>query len=222
MSLAVIGPLRHPEGLLSRNEALRSGGKEWGLEDATVAGPSGSQDRRQDHCDLAERNSLLAPGRAFAQLLSGFTARDGSSVDREPPPDPGDRTDSPDSFTEARTRHLLHVHPAETLTPWTCPGTFITETVADAYLLARTRSSSANADGSSSSTDLAAAVHRPTAQVAAATRYAYRQFPAPSTADMTARLRRILIASKFRLPRPDQQTPAEISAIRLAWESPAA
>jgi len=44
----------------------------------------------------------------------------------------------------------------------------------------------------------------------------------PSTADMTAKLRRVLIAAKFRLPHPDQPTPAEISAIRLAWETPAA
>lgn len=44
----------------------------------------------------------------------------------------------------------------------------------------------------------------------------------PSTADMTAKLRRVLIAAKFRLPRADQPTPAEISAIRLAWETPAA
>jgi hypothetical protein len=44
----------------------------------------------------------------------------------------------------------------------------------------------------------------------------------PSTADMTAKLRRVLIAAKFRLPRPGQLTPAEISALRLAWETPAA
>src|SRR6266702_1433607 len=44
----------------------------------------------------------------------------------------------------------------------------------------------------------------------------------PSTADMAAKLRRVLIAAKFRLPRPGQPTPAEISAIRLAWETPAA
>jgi len=39
---------------------------------------------------------------------------------------------------------------------------------------------------------------------------------------MTAKLRRILIAAKFRLPHPDRPTPAEISAIRLAREAPAA
>jgi hypothetical protein len=44
----------------------------------------------------------------------------------------------------------------------------------------------------------------------------------PSTADMAAKLHRVLIAAKFRLPRPGQPTPAEISAIRLAWETPAA
>jgi hypothetical protein len=44
----------------------------------------------------------------------------------------------------------------------------------------------------------------------------------PSTADMIAKLRRVLIAARFRLPRSDQPTPAEIRAIRLAWESPAA
>ena len=44
----------------------------------------------------------------------------------------------------------------------------------------------------------------------------------PSTAGMTAKLRRVLIAARFRLPHPDQPTPAEISAIRLAWETPAA
>ena len=44
----------------------------------------------------------------------------------------------------------------------------------------------------------------------------------PSTADMAAKLRRVLIAARFRLPHPDQPTPAEISAIRLSWETPAA
>jgi hypothetical protein len=39
---------------------------------------------------------------------------------------------------------------------------------------------------------------------------------------MTAKLRRVLIAAKFRPPHPDQLTPAEISAIRLAWETTAA
>lgn len=44
----------------------------------------------------------------------------------------------------------------------------------------------------------------------------------PSTADMIAKLRRVLIAAKYRPARPDQPTPAEIDAIRLAWEHPAA
>ncbi len=40
----------------------------------------------------------------------------------------------------------------------------------------------------------------------------------PSTADMTAKLRRVLIAVKFKRACPDQPEPAEIHAIRLAWE----
>jgi len=44
----------------------------------------------------------------------------------------------------------------------------------------------------------------------------------PSTADMTGKLRRALIAAKFRAARPDQPTPEEISVIRLAWEDLAA
>jgi hypothetical protein len=40
----------------------------------------------------------------------------------------------------------------------------------------------------------------------------------PATADMTAKLRRVLIAAKFKRLRPDQPQPAEIHAIRLAWE----
>ena len=40
----------------------------------------------------------------------------------------------------------------------------------------------------------------------------------PSTADMTAKLRRVIIAARFKAPRPDQPTPAEISILRLAWE----
>ena len=39
---------------------------------------------------------------------------------------------------------------------------------------------------------------------------------------MTAKLRRVLIAARFRPSRPDQPTPEEIRAIRLAWETPAA
>jgi hypothetical protein len=44
----------------------------------------------------------------------------------------------------------------------------------------------------------------------------------PSTADMTAKLRRVIIAARFKAPRPDQPTPEEIHAIRLAWETTAA
>jgi DDE superfamily endonuclease len=50
----------------------------------------------------------------------------------------------------------------------------------------------------------------------------YRTKTHPSTADMLAKLRRVLIATRFRCARPDQPTPAEIQAIRLAWENPAA
>ena len=44
----------------------------------------------------------------------------------------------------------------------------------------------------------------------------------PSVADMLAKLRRVLIASRYRLPHPEQPTPEEIHAIRLAWETHAA
>jgi hypothetical protein len=44
----------------------------------------------------------------------------------------------------------------------------------------------------------------------------------PSTADMAAKLRRVLIAARFQASRPDQPTPEEISVIRLAWEDLAA
>jgi hypothetical protein len=40
----------------------------------------------------------------------------------------------------------------------------------------------------------------------------------PSTADMTAKLRRVIIAAKFKRVCADQPGPAEIHAIRLAWE----
>jgi hypothetical protein len=50
----------------------------------------------------------------------------------------------------------------------------------------------------------------------------YRTKTHPSTADMLAKLRRVLIAAKFRCARPDQPTPTEIQVIRLAWEDPAA
>lgn len=44
----------------------------------------------------------------------------------------------------------------------------------------------------------------------------------PSTADMTAKLRRVIIAARFKPSRPDQLTSAEISTLRLAWEDLAA
>jgi hypothetical protein len=44
----------------------------------------------------------------------------------------------------------------------------------------------------------------------------------PSTADMLAKLRRVVIAARFRASHPDQPTPEEIRAIRLAWEDAAA
>jgi hypothetical protein len=44
----------------------------------------------------------------------------------------------------------------------------------------------------------------------------------PSTADMAAKLRRVIIAARFKVSRPDQPTPEEISVIRLAWEDLAA
>jgi hypothetical protein len=40
-----------------------------------------------------------------------------------------------------------------------------------------------------------------------------------ATADMTAKLRRVLIAARFKLSRPDHPTPEEIRAIRLAGET---
>ena len=40
----------------------------------------------------------------------------------------------------------------------------------------------------------------------------------PATADMAAKLRRVIIAARFKASRPDQPTPQEISRIRLAWE----
>jgi DDE superfamily endonuclease len=44
----------------------------------------------------------------------------------------------------------------------------------------------------------------------------------PSTADMAAKLRRVIIAARFKASRPDQPTPEEISVLRLAWEDHAA
>jgi DDE superfamily endonuclease len=44
----------------------------------------------------------------------------------------------------------------------------------------------------------------------------------PSTADIAAKLRRVIIAARFNPSRPDQPTREEIDAIRLAWEDLAA
>jgi len=41
----------------------------------------------------------------------------------------------------------------------------------------------------------------------------------PSTADMTAKLRRVIIAARFKRTSADQAKPEEIHAIRLAWEN---
>jgi hypothetical protein len=43
----------------------------------------------------------------------------------------------------------------------------------------------------------------------------------PATADMAAKLRRVIIAARFKPSRPDQPTLAELHAIRLAWEDAA-
>jgi hypothetical protein len=50
----------------------------------------------------------------------------------------------------------------------------------------------------------------------------YRSKTQPSTADMLAKLRRVLIAARFRASHPDQPTREEIRVIRLAWETTAA
>jgi len=42
----------------------------------------------------------------------------------------------------------------------------------------------------------------------------------PATADMAAKLRRVIIAARLKASRPDQPTSQEIAAIRLAWEAP--
>ncbi|MDT0550302.1 hypothetical protein [Streptomyces lonegramiae] len=39
----------------------------------------------------------------------------------------------------------------------------------------------------------------------------------PSFEDMTAKLRRVIIAHRFRGPRPHQATPQEIQAVLTAW-----
>jgi DDE superfamily endonuclease len=44
----------------------------------------------------------------------------------------------------------------------------------------------------------------------------------PSTADIAAKLRRVIIAARFKASHPGQPTPEEISVLRLAWEDAAA
>jgi hypothetical protein len=65
----------------------------------------------------------------------------------------------------------------------------------------------------------ATAGHHP-ADTAARRRLApwYTAKTEPSTADMTVKLRRVLIAARFKRTSPDQAKPEEIHAIRLAWE----
>ena len=46
----------------------------------------------------------------------------------------------------------------------------------------------------------------------------YRTKAEPSTADMIAKLRRVLIAAKYRPVHTGEPTPEEIHAVRLAWE----
>jgi hypothetical protein len=43
----------------------------------------------------------------------------------------------------------------------------------------------------------------------------------PATADMAAKLRRVIIAARFKASRPDQPTPQELAVLRLAWEDTA-
>ena len=47
----------------------------------------------------------------------------------------------------------------------------------------------------------------------------YRTKAEPSTADMIAKLRRVLIAAKYLPVHPGEPTPEEIHAVRMAWES---
>jgi hypothetical protein len=50
----------------------------------------------------------------------------------------------------------------------------------------------------------------------------YKTKTQPSASDMTAKLRRVLIAARFKPYRPARPTPEEIHAIRLAWDTAAA
>ena len=50
----------------------------------------------------------------------------------------------------------------------------------------------------------------------------YRTKAEPSTADMIAKLRRVLIAAKYRPVHPGEPTQAEIHTVQLAWAVAAA
>ncbi len=50
----------------------------------------------------------------------------------------------------------------------------------------------------------------------------YRTKAEPSTSDMIAKLRRVLIAARYQLAHPREPTPEEISVLRLAWDGTAA
>ena len=50
----------------------------------------------------------------------------------------------------------------------------------------------------------------------------YTRRPAPLDASKAAKLRRVIIAARFKASRPDQPTPEEISILCLAWEDAAA
>jgi hypothetical protein len=50
----------------------------------------------------------------------------------------------------------------------------------------------------------------------------YKTKAQPSTADIAGKLRRVLIAARFKASRPDLLTSGEIHALRLAWEAAAA
>jgi hypothetical protein len=65
----------------------------------------------------------------------------------------------------------------------------------------------------------ATAVHHPGDVTEHRARAPWHQTKAePSTADMIAKLRRVLIAAKYRPAHPREPTPEEIHALRLAWE----
>ncbi|MGW3570508.1 hypothetical protein ACWDSL_42705 [Streptomyces sp. NPDC000941] len=60
--------------------------------------------------------------------------------------------------------------------------------------------------------------HQPTAAAEHRSRArSYTTKTQPSFEDMTAKLRRVIIAHRFRGPRPHQATPQEIHAVLTAW-----